>query len=111
MRVNVTEPRQTPIPSNVELEAKPVVVVVARGGEARRQNPRLGGRKVGQHFLGVVQKNENEEEMLRSQKREASGSSKSEAPTEMKAAAIETIERTVEDLHRARKTGQNWAWI
>jgi hypothetical protein len=56
MRVNVTEPRQTSIPSNVEPEAKPVVVVVSRGGEARRQRRRVGGRKAGQDLLGVVQR-------------------------------------------------------
>jgi hypothetical protein len=52
MRVNVTEPKQTSIPSNVEPEGKPVVVVVWRGGEAIRQKGRLGGRAVGFAFIG-----------------------------------------------------------
>jgi hypothetical protein len=37
MRVNITEPGQTSIPSNAEPEAKPVVIVVSRGGESRKQ--------------------------------------------------------------------------
>jgi hypothetical protein len=40
MRVNITEPRQTSIPSDAELEAKPAVTVVFQGGEAREQNGR-----------------------------------------------------------------------
>jgi hypothetical protein len=63
MRANVTESRQTSIPSNVEREAKPVVVVVPWGREARRQKWRLGRGTAGRDFLGVVQTNEDEEEM------------------------------------------------
>jgi hypothetical protein len=37
MRVNIIEPRQAPIPSNIEQKPKPVVVVVWKGGEALRQ--------------------------------------------------------------------------
>jgi hypothetical protein len=58
----------------------------------------LGGRTVGQDLLGVVQKNEKEEEMLDIQKGEGYGSSKSQSAMEMKAMAIETIERTAEDF-------------
>jgi hypothetical protein len=58
--------------------------------------------------LGIVQKNENEEEMLDVQEREGSGCSKSETAIEMEPVAIETIERTAEDLHRDQKKGQNW---
>jgi hypothetical protein len=106
MRRNITEPRQTSIPLNVEPKAKPVVVVVSRGGEARRQKRQLGGRKAGQDFLGVVQK-KNEEEMPVIQKREGSGSSKSQTRIERKVVAVETMEKTPEGLHRARETGQN----
>jgi hypothetical protein len=52
MGVNITEGRQTYIQSNVEQEAKPVVVVVWRGGEAIRQNGRFGGRAVRPTFIG-----------------------------------------------------------
>jgi hypothetical protein len=100
MRVNTTERRQASIPSNGEEEAKPVVVVVSRGGEARRQKGRLGG----------VQTKENEEEMLDIQEKEMSGNPKSERPIEMEAVAIERIERTVEGFHRNHKTGRNWIW-
>jgi hypothetical protein len=61
--------------------------------------------------LRVVQKNENEEEMLEIQKREGSGGWKSEKPIEMKVVAIETIERTAEDLCLAHKTGESWIWM
>jgi hypothetical protein len=50
----------------------------------------------------------NEEEMLGIQKRDGSGSSKSATPIEMKAVAIERIERTAEGLHTAHETGSNW---
>jgi hypothetical protein len=79
-----------------------MVAVAPRGGEARRQKRRLRGRTVGQDPLGVVQKNE---------KGEGSGSSKSQTAIEMKAVAIETIERTAEEFHSAGKTGQNWIWM
>jgi hypothetical protein len=108
MRVNVTEPRQTSIPSNVEPEGKPAVGVVSYGGESRRQKQRLGGRTAGRDFLGVFQKKENEKEMLDIQKREGSGGSTSETPIDMQAAAIETMDRTAEDLRRNHKKGQNW---
>jgi hypothetical protein len=85
-----------------------MVAVVSRVGEARRQKRRLGGRNVGQDLFGVVQKNENEEEMSDIQKREGSGGSKSETPIEMTAVAIETIERRAEDVRRDHKRGQNW---
>jgi hypothetical protein len=107
MRVSITEPRQTSVPSNVEPEAKLVVVVASWGGEARRQRVRLGGRAARRNLLGVVHKNENEKEMLDIQKREGSGCSKSEMPIGMKAAAMETMERTAEDLHGDHNTGQN----
>jgi hypothetical protein len=93
MRENITKPRQISIPSNVELEAKSVVVVVWRDGEARREKQELRGRQVGQAVLGVVQTKENEEEMLDIQKWEESSGSKSETPIEMKADATERIER------------------
>jgi hypothetical protein len=111
VRVNVTERRRTSIPSNVEPEAKAVVAVASRGGEARSQKRRLRGRNVGHDLLGVVQKKENDEKMLDVQKREESGGSKSQTPIERKVMAIGTIEKTAEDLHRARKTGQNWIWM
>jgi hypothetical protein len=69
---------------------------------------RLGVRKVGQYLFGVVQNNENEEKMLDIQKREGFAGSKSQTPIERKVVAIETIERTAEVLHKARKTRQNW---
>jgi hypothetical protein len=111
MRVNITEPRQTTIPSNVEREAKPVVAVVPRDGEARKQKGRLGGRTASRNLLGVVQKNENEEEMLDNQKRERYGGSKSETPIEMEAMAIETIERMAEDVRRDHRMGHNRIWM
>jgi hypothetical protein len=55
--------------------------------------------------LGVVRKKENEEEMSDIQERENPDGSKSETLIEMEAFAIETIERTAEDLHRDHKTG------
>jgi hypothetical protein len=106
MRANITEPRQASIPSNVEPEAKPVIVVVSRGGEATRQKRRLRLRKVRRDLLGRLQKSENEEQMLDIQKREGSGDSKSQTPIEAKAVAIETIERTADDLLSDHKTGQ-----
>jgi hypothetical protein len=107
MPVNITKPRQTSIPSNIEPEAKPVVVAMSWGGEARRQKGRLRGRRVGRDLMGVVQRNENEEEILDIQKMEGYDSSKSETLIKMET-AIETIERTVEDLCRDHKKGQNW---
>jgi hypothetical protein len=44
--------RQTYIQSNAELQAKMVVVVVWRAGEAIRQKGRLGGRPAGSTFIG-----------------------------------------------------------
>jgi hypothetical protein len=111
IRANVTKPRQTSILSNVEPEAKPVVVVVSRGGEARRQKRRLGGRKVVQDLLGLVKKNENEEQMLDIHKRDVFGGSKSQTPIERRVVAIETIEKTPEELHEARKMAQSWIWM
>jgi hypothetical protein len=108
MRLNIAEPRQALIPSNAELEAKRVVVVVSRGGEARRQKRRLGGRKVGRGLLGVLQRKENEEEMLDIEKSEGSGGSKSETLIEMEAVAIERIEGTPKDLRLAHKKVENW---
>jgi hypothetical protein len=55
MGVHNIEPGQAHIQWNAELEAKPVFVVVWRGGEARRQSGRWKRRAV-----GGVQKNENE---------------------------------------------------
>jgi hypothetical protein len=57
--------------------------------------------------LGVVQKNENEEEMLDIQKREESGGSKSKTPMEMEAVEIEALESTTDNLCRDHKQGQN----
>jgi hypothetical protein len=42
MRVDITEPREIAVPSNVEPEAKLAVVVMSQGGESRRQKGRLG---------------------------------------------------------------------
>jgi hypothetical protein len=58
--------------------------------------------------LGVGQKKENEEEMLDIQKRGGSRVSKSKTSIEIKAMAMETIQRTAEDLRRDHKKGQNW---
>jgi hypothetical protein len=58
--------------------------------------------------LGSLQNIENEEECSDIENRKGSGDSKSERPTEMEAVGIETIERTVEDLHRDHTKGQNW---
>jgi hypothetical protein len=107
MRVNVTEPRQASVPSNVEPEAKSVVVVASRDGEARKQKGRLGGITAGRDCLGVVQKNENEKEMVDIQKREESGGPKSKTPIEMEAVEIEAIESTGDNLCRDHKQGQN----
>jgi hypothetical protein len=54
MGVNITERRHTSISLNVEQEAKPVVVVVSRGGEARTQKAPLGGTRIDRDSLGVV---------------------------------------------------------
>jgi hypothetical protein len=94
MKITITEPSQTSIPSNAEAEGKTVVGMVSRGGEARRQKRRLKGRTAGPDSLGRVQKKENEEEMLDIQEREGSGVSKSDTPIEMEAAAIEPREKT-----------------
>jgi hypothetical protein len=104
----MTEPKQTLVPSNVEQEAEPVVVVVSRGGEARTQKGRLRGRTAGRDLLTVVQKKENEEYMLDVQKGEKLGSSKSETRIGMEAVAIETIERKAEDLRMDHNKRQNW---
>jgi hypothetical protein len=57
--------------------------------------------------LRVVQKKENEEEMLDIQKREGFGISKSQTRIERNVVAIE---RTVQDLCMAHKKGQDWIW-
>jgi hypothetical protein len=72
MGVNITEPRETYIQSNAEPEANPAVRVVWRGGEARRQKGRLGGRKVGEDLLGGLHSIENEEECSDIENREGS---------------------------------------
>jgi hypothetical protein len=76
--INVAEPKQTYIQSNVEPEAKSVVVVAWRGGEVRRQKGWLGGRTVGRDLLRAGRKQESEGKVLDVQKREGSGGSKSE---------------------------------
>jgi hypothetical protein len=48
--------------------------------------------------------------MFNIQRREGSDRWKSETPIDMEAVAIETIERTAEDLRRNHKKGQNWIW-
>jgi hypothetical protein len=68
----------------------------------------LGGRKVAQDLLGIVQKNENEEEMFGIQEREDSGDSKSKTPIEGEGVTIEAIERKAEGLHRDQGKGQDW---
>jgi hypothetical protein len=105
MRATITGPRQISIPLNVELEAKPIVVVVSRGGEIRWQKGQLGRRTAGRDLFGGVQKKENREVMPDIQKKERSGGSNSEASPEIE---IETIERTAKDLHRAPNPRQNW---
>jgi hypothetical protein len=52
MVVRITKPTQTYIQSNAEPKPKPVVVVVWRGRDARRQKWRLGGRVVDSIFIG-----------------------------------------------------------
>jgi hypothetical protein len=54
MREYRTEPSQPSIPSNLEREAKPVVVLASRSGEARRQKGRLGRGTVGRDWLAGV---------------------------------------------------------
>jgi hypothetical protein len=61
--------------------------------------------------LGVVRRNENEEEMLDIQKREEPDDLKSETPIEMETVAVETIEKTAEYLRMDHKKGQNWIWM
>jgi hypothetical protein len=51
MGVKTTELRQIYIQLNVELEAKQVVAVLWRGGEAIRQKRRLGGGMIGSTFI------------------------------------------------------------
>jgi hypothetical protein len=68
-----------------------MIEVVCRGGEAIRQKERLGGRTVGWDSLGIVHKNENEEEIFDIQKREGSGRAKSEGHIEVEAAVTERI--------------------
>jgi hypothetical protein len=53
-------------------------------------------------------KKENEEGMSNMQKTDGCGGLKSETPIEMETVAIETMERTVGDLRRDHKKGQNW---
>jgi hypothetical protein len=45
------------------------------------------------------------------EKREGSGSSKSQTPIERKGLVMERIERTAADLRMARKKGQDWIWM
>jgi hypothetical protein len=49
--------------------------------------------------------------MLDIRKREEFGGLKSERPIEMETVAIETIEKTAEDLRIDHKKGQNWIWM
>jgi hypothetical protein len=84
------------------------------GVSARRSQKvkgRLGERMAGRDLLGVLQNKENEERMLDIQKRKGSGGSKSETPIEMKAVAIETIERRAKGVRSGHKKGQNWIWM
>jgi hypothetical protein len=57
------------------------------------------------HLFGSLQNIEKEEECSDIEKREGSGSSKSQTPIEKEAVAIE---RTADDLRRAQEKGQNW---
>jgi hypothetical protein len=75
------------------------------GREAIRQKGRFGGRTVGRDLLGVVQKNEKEDEMLAIQKREGSGGSNSQRPIEMKAVAIERTAKDLRMTHKRDRTG------
>jgi hypothetical protein len=61
--------------------------------------------------LGVVQKNENEEEMLDVQKKEVSVGSKIQRHIEREGVATEGIEVTAKHLRRGQKNGQNWIWM
>jgi hypothetical protein len=85
MGIYITEPRQAYIRSNAAAEAKPVVAVVWRGGEARRQKAesRRGDWEEEwfvPYLLGGVQKNENKEEFSDIEKGEGSGGSKNQTP-------------------------------
>jgi hypothetical protein len=53
MGVDVVEPRQTFIQSNAEPEAKPVVALDLRDGEASGQKGRLEGKAVSFRFTGM----------------------------------------------------------
>jgi hypothetical protein len=81
------------------------------GMRSQKAEGALGVRTVGQACLGVVQKNENEEEMLDIQAREGSSGLKSNTPIDLEAVVMKTIERTAENLHRAHNTGWNWIWM
>jgi hypothetical protein len=80
--------------------------VVWRGGEARRQKGRLGGRAVAPHFLGVVQKNDNEDECLDIEKMEGSGGGRRDWHIEAEIWAIERIERTGKHLRSDERGGK-----
>jgi hypothetical protein len=67
----------------------------------------LKGKAVGPHLLGGFQKIENEEELSEIEKRDGSGSSKSQTLIERDELAIERIEKAAKDLCMAHKKGQN----
>jgi hypothetical protein len=71
---------------------KQVVVVVWKGGKAKRQNGRLEGKAVRPHFLRGVQKKETESVCLDTEKRERSGRDKSNKPIEVAMLGIERIQ-------------------
>jgi hypothetical protein len=80
--VNVTEPRQTYIRSNTDLEEKLAVVGLWR---AEKPEGRRGGWKEERlvpHLLGGLQNIEKEEECSDIGKKEGSGDSKSQTPIE-----------------------------
>jgi hypothetical protein len=120
MGVNNTEPRQRYIQLNAEAERKRVVAVIWSGGEAIRQKAESSCQKsevrrgewseerLIAHLFGSLQKIEKEEECSDIEMGEKPGGSKSQILIEREGVAIERIEMTLEDLHRAHKTGQNW---
>jgi hypothetical protein len=62
------------------------------------------------HLLGGLQTIEEEEDFSDIEKREGTGDSKSQTPTERRG-AIEKIKRTARDLCIAHKQGENWISI
>jgi hypothetical protein len=58
--------------------------------------------------LGRLQKIEKPYELSDIERREESGSPRSEAPIERNVVARKTIERTAKDLRMAHKKEQNW---